>query len=119
VRALNYATMMRSNYGVNVRVTSNSWGDDSYSQALYDAINASGAAGMLFVAAAGNGGSDFIGDNNDLSPFYPSSYDLNNIIAVAATDNRDARASFSNYGPTSVDLAAPGVNIQSTVPGGG
>src|SRR5207249_4248965 len=61
--------------------------------------------------AAGNDGS-----NNDTSPSYPASYDLDNVIAVAATDHNDALASFSNYGAGSVDLGAPGVNILSTMP---
>jgi subtilisin family serine protease len=119
VRAVNYATMMKTTYGVNVELTNNSWGGGGFVQDLYNAINASGNAGMLFVAAAGNGGSDGIGDNNDVTPFYPASYDLDNIISVAATDARDTRASFSNYGATSVDLAAPGVTIYSTLRSGG
>lgn len=97
-----------------VKVSNNSWGGGGYSQALYDAINASKSVGHVFVAAAGNGGSDQIGDNNDSIPHYPSNYNLDNIIAVAATDSRDARATFSNYGANSVDLGAPGVNIAST-----
>ena len=111
IRAVNYATMMRSR-GVNIRLTSNSWGGGAFSHALQDAIAASGDAGMLFVAAAGN---DY--SNNDTTPSYPSSYPLDNIIAVAATDANDAKASFSNYGATSVDLGAPGVGIYSTKPG--
>ena len=67
---------------------------------------------MLFVASAGNDGT-----NNDVTPRYPSSYNVPNVIAVAATDNRDLLAPFSNYGPTSVHLAAPGSNILSTTPG--
>jgi len=114
VRALNYATMMRNTYGVNIRVTNNSWGGGGYSQSLYDAIAANGQAGILFVAAAGNSA-----QNNDATPSYPSNYNLDNVIAVAATDNRDALASFSSYGATTVDLAAPGVNIYSTQAGGG
>jgi subtilisin family serine protease/subtilisin-like proprotein convertase family protein/nuclear transport factor 2 (NTF2) superfamily protein len=114
VRAINYATMMRSRYGVNVRVTNNSWGGGGYNQSLADAIGAQGQAGILFVAAAGNSGT-----NNDQSPNYPASYNFDNVIAVAASDNRDNLASFSNYGATSVDLAAPGVSIYSTAPGGG
>src|SRR5262249_23702845 len=84
------------------------------SQALLDEIKAADAAEMLFVAAAGNNGA-----NTDISPTYPGSYDAPNVIAVAATDNADAKASFSNYGPTRVDLAAPGVAVLSTVIGGG
>ena len=70
----------------------------------------------MFVAAAGNGGSDGVGDDNDSFPHYPSSYDSANLIAVAATDHNDSLASFSNFGNISVDLAAPGVSILSTVP---
>jgi serine protease len=102
--------------GMGAKVSNNSWGGGGYSQSLYDAINASKGAGHIFVAAAGNGGRDQIGDNNDSSPYYPASYNLDNIIAVAATTSSDGRASFSNYGPTSVDLGAPGVNIASTYP---
>ena len=112
VAALNYAV------GKSILVSNNSWGGGGYSQALYDAINTARAAGHVFVAAAGNGGSDGVGDNNDASASYPASYNLDNIISVAATDSRDALASFSNYGATSVDVAAPGVGILSTVPGG-
>jgi subtilisin family serine protease/subtilisin-like proprotein convertase family protein len=114
VLSLNYVTMMRSQFGVNVRVTNNSWGGGGYSQALYNAIQASGQAGMLFVAATGNEGIDA-----DQQPHYPSTYDLPNVLAVAATDRHDGLASFSNYGAASVDLAAPGVSIYSTLPDGG
>jgi subtilisin family serine protease len=95
-----------------VKFTSNSWGGGGFSQALLDAINAAGAAGQLFVAASGNSGA-----NTDTSPHYPSSYDTPYIISVAATDHNDNLASFSNYGATTVDIAAPGVNILSTTPG--
>lgn len=110
VSAVNYATMMRATYGVNVALTNNSWGGGNYSQALLDAIAAHGNAGLLFIAAAGNQGR-----NNNTSPEFPSSYPLENIISVAATDRRDTLAYFSNYGSTAVDLAAPGVGIYSTV----
>ncbi|MEA5464589.1 S8 family serine peptidase [Leptothoe sp. PORK10 BA2] len=112
IEAINYAVMMGAD------ITNNSWGGGGPSQALYDAIANAGSAGQLFIASAGNGGSDGIGDNNDLLPSYPASYDLDNIISVAASDHRDQLGSFSNYGAKSVDLAAPGVNIVSTVPGG-
>ena len=114
IEAINYATMMRSRYGVNVRVLNNSWGGGGFDPGLLDAINASGAAGILFVAAAGNAGADA-----DRAPGYPAAYDAPNVVSVAATDHRDALAGFSNYGAASVDLAAPGVAILSTVPGGG
>lgn len=106
ISALNYANAM------GFKITSNSWGGGGYSQALYDAISAANTAGNLFVAAAGNDGK-----NTDGSPSYPASYDLPNIISVAATDHKDNLASFSNYGANSVDIGAPGVNIYSTLPG--
>jgi subtilisin family serine protease len=99
--------------GANVRVLSNSWGGGGYSQALLDEINAANNSNMLFVAAAGNTHSD-----NDATPNYPSNYTAPNVVAVAATDNNDQLASFSSYGRTTVDLAAPGVNILSTIRNG-
>lgn len=88
------------------KIINASWGGSSYDPALYNAIkNFSG----LFIAAAGNDSS-----NNDFSHFYPSDYDLANIISVAATDKNDGLASFSNYGATSVDVGAPGEDIYST-----
>ncbi len=103
ISAINYATTM------NFPITNNSWGGGSYSQALYDAIDAYQG---LFVAAAGN---NYL-NNNDTNPVYPSSYTCDNIIAVANTNSSDALVSSSNYGLTSVDLAAPGYNIYSTIP---
>jgi subtilisin family serine protease len=94
-------------------LTNNSWGGGGFSTSLRDAIARAAADNQLFVAAAGNSGKDA-----DSSPHYPSSYDLDNIVSVAASDSNDALASFSNYGDTSVDLAAPGVGIYSTVRGG-
>ena len=110
IAALEYAVLE------GAKVSNNSWGGGGYNQAMFDAIAAAGAQGHLFVAAAGNG--DLFGRpiNNDTTPFYPASYSLDNIIAVAALDTSgDKLASFSNYGAASVDLAAPGVNILSTV----
>ncbi len=74
--------MMRRDFGENVVLTNNSWGGGGFDLSLRDAIEASGDEGMLFVAAAGNGGFDQVGDDNDLSPLYPGSYDSENIIAV-------------------------------------
>ncbi len=110
ITAINYAVMMK-NSGVNLRVLSNSWGGGGASQALQDAIEAANAAGILFVAAAGNDSSD-----NDAVPSYPANYDVANVISVAALDHNGNLASFSNYGRTKVHLAAPGVNIVSTTP---
>jgi subtilisin family serine protease len=92
-----------------IRISNNSWGGGGYSHALHDAIQASQS---LFVAAAGNDGR-----NTDFLPHYPSSYDLDNIVSVAATDHNDSLWWLSNYGTTSVDLSAPGVSILSTTPG--
>ena len=66
---------------------------------------------VLLVCAAGNGGEDRIGDDNDQLPQYPSSYDVANIISVAAIDQAGELSTFSNFGLQSVDIAAPGVNI--------
>lgn len=95
-------------------VTNNSWGGEDSTQSLQDAIERANAAGQLFVAAAGNGGKD-----TDVSSSYPSSYESDNVVSVAATDHNDALAGFSNFGATTVDLGAPGVSILSTVPGAG
>lgn len=112
IRALNYATMMSSR-GVNLKVLNNSWGGYGTVPALEDAVNATNAAGMLFVASAGNESNDNDGEFKAI----PASYAASNIISVAATNNLDELASFSNYGVATVDLAAPGVGILSTTPG--
>ena len=118
ISAFNYVRDMKMNRGVNVRVTSNSYGGApeaaSYDQALKDAIDAAGNADILNVFAAGN--DNF---NNDLTPTYPGSYNSPSVLTIAASDQNDAKASFSSYGATSVDVAAPGVAIYSTVLGQG
>jgi len=81
----------------------------SPSQAERDAIKAAGDVGILFIVSAGN-----YGCNNDIYPFYPASHLLPNIISVAASDQKDNKPSWSNYGAYSVDVAAPGMNIYST-----
>ena len=93
-------------------LTNNSWGGGGPNTFLESAIRAANTADILFVVAAGNDGS-----NNDSSPEYPASYEIANVIAVAATDQDDELASFSNFGVSSVDLSAPGVSILSTLPG--
>jgi subtilisin family serine protease len=101
-----------------IRISNNSWGGGGFSSALNNAIAASKSIGHVFVAAAGNDGT-----NNDSTPHYPSNYSQDNIISVAATDNRDGIAEEatwgSNYGATTVDIGAPGVNIASTWSAGG
>lgn len=107
VEAIAYAT------AAGASLTSNSWSGGGYSQAMKDVIDAADAAGILFVAAAGNAYT-----NLDVAPEYPASYTSANLLSVAATTSTDSLASFSNYGLQAVDLAAPGQNIYSTVPGG-
>ncbi|MFN0278443.1 MAG: S8 family serine peptidase [Pyrinomonadaceae bacterium] len=108
IEAINYTIDRKAN-GVNVRVISASWGSTMKSRALEDAIRAAGDAGILFVAAAGNNGS-----NNDRWAHYPSNYDLPNLISVAALDRNDQLAGFSNFGTKRVHIAAPGKDILST-----
>jgi subtilisin family serine protease len=97
------------------KISNNSWEIGGFfSQALKDAIDTSNS---LFVAAAGNGGADQIGDNIDVSPDYPASYTSPNILSVAAVDRQGNRAPFSNFGANSVDVSAPGVDVLSSVPG--
>jgi len=101
-------------YAVNngARVLNNSWGGGGYSQALEEAIAYAYNKDAVFVAAAGNNGA-----NNDAIPMYPASYGVYNVMSVAATNDSDILASFSNYGGGSVHLSAPGVSILSTYPG--
>ncbi len=112
VKAVDYFTDLKTRHGINLVATNNSWGGGGFSQALSDAIGRANAANILFVAAAGNDGR-----NNDSTASYPSGYNLPNVIAVAAIDKNGALASWSNYGATTVDLGAPGVDIWSTLPG--
>jgi subtilisin family serine protease len=110
IEAVQYATMMK-NRGVNVVAINASFGGGGSSSTERAAIQAAGNAGIIFCAAAGNSSL-----NRDVTPDYPASYRLANMIVVTASDQNDALASFSDYGPATVDLAAPGVNILSTVP---
>jgi len=84
----------------------------SYSEVMFSAISRAQVAGILVIVAAGN--TTGIGNDNDVTPTYPCSYDLENIICVGATDQNDFITSFSHYGETSVDVFAPGQNIYST-----
>jgi subtilisin family serine protease len=115
IKAIEFAIQAKAKFGAqaNVRVLSNSWGGGGYSQAMMDEITKANTNDMLFVAAAGNSAT-----NNDTAAFYPADYSAPNVIAVAATDNLDALAYFSNFGPTTVHLGAPGVNVLSTIRGG-
>lgn len=108
VRAINYAVDNRAH------IINASYGSSDFSQAESDAVAYANSNGVLFVAAAGNSGT-----NNDVDPEYPASLSLlfHNVTSVAATDQNDRRAPFSNYGKNSVHVGAPGVYILSTVPG--
>ncbi len=108
VQSIQFATAQ------NVDIMSNSWGGGGFSQVMKDAIEESKNRGILFIAAAGNNA-----QNTDATPSYPASYQVDNIISVAASNNRDQLASFSNYGRTTVHVSAPGVNIISTDKNGG
>jgi len=106
IHAIDYAALM------GARVLNNSWGGGAFSNIMFDTIAAVGTDGVLFVAAAGNDS-----ENIDINPHYPASYNLPNVIAVAATDDKDGIATFSSYGARGVLLGAPGVGILSTLPG--
>jgi subtilisin family serine protease len=108
VEAINYV-IDRKKAGVNVRIISASWGSTQKSRALEDVIRKAYENDILFVAAAGNASV-----NNDRSPHYPSSYNVPNVLSVAALDRNDQLAKFSNYGVKSVAIGAPGVDILST-----
>src|SRR6185369_11415826 len=105
IECFNYIVMLR-NRGENIRVSSNSWGESRSgppSSVLRAAIDAAGDAGIINIFGAGNDGTD-----NDIAPFDPASYGSSSIIAVASSGHADEPSYFSNYGRTSVDLAAPG-----------
>jgi subtilisin family serine protease len=106
VKAIQYATLM------NAKVMNNSWGGGGFTQTMMDSIVAAKDKGLLFVAAAGNDS-----QNSDSRPHYPAGYQVENVIAVAATTNQDSKASFSTYGKRTVHIAAPGHKIYSTIPG--
>jgi subtilisin family serine protease len=93
------------------KVINASWGGPNFSQALWEAVARAADHDVLFVAAAGNEG-----DNADNSPEYPAAFELPNVVSVAASDVHDHLLDFSNYGSKSVDIAAPGDEIYSTVP---
>jgi subtilisin-like proprotein convertase family protein len=108
VRCLNYAVAN------GARISNNSYGGGGFLASFQTALQNARARGHLFIAAAGNET-----NNNDANASFPANYNVDNVVSVAATDNRDRIASFSNFGATTVDIAAPGVNILSTLPGGG
>jgi subtilisin family serine protease len=112
IECVDYLTDLKVRHGLKIVATNNSWGGGGFSQGLKDAIDRAGQANILFCAAAGNYTS-----NDDVSPFYPASYTSPAIISVAAINSAGGLAYFSNYGAKSVDIAAPGQAIYSTLPG--
>ena len=121
ILALDYVTKLRTKMGLDIIATNNSYGGPLYQEAFNDAIRRGGDAGILFVAAAGNDGADLEGRND-----FPAVYNCHTpdrawdcVVTVGALDQSGNLASFSNYGATRVDLAAPGSGILSTVTGGG
>ena len=124
IEAIQYARTMRNLWvstggtkGANIRILNASFGGALFSQQFLEAINQANNAGLLFVAAAGNVDNGTLIPNNDLVPHFPSNFDAPNIISVAASNQFDALTSFSHFGATSVDIAAPGNAILSTIPG--
>ncbi|MBI3649691.1 MAG: S8 family serine peptidase [Acidobacteria bacterium] len=126
IKAINYAVAQKRK-GVNVRVINASWGpsaiecSNSFSQSLKDAITAAGNREILFVCSAGNGicgASRSLGDDLDVAPEYPAAWggELTNVLSVAAIDRNDGVPEWSNFGRTSVGVAAPGVQVLSTAP---
>lgn len=111
VKCIAYFNYLRTVKNIPVVLTNNSWGGGGSSTAVENAIEAAKTAGILFIASAGNSN-----QNIDTTPSYPASYTNDNIISVAAIDSNGDRASFSNYGVSAVDIAAPGVSIASTYP---
>ena len=109
IRAIQYVVAAKKK-GHNIVAINASWGGSSFSEPLLDAINRAAEEGILFVAAAGNRAR-----NNDISPSYPASFAAKNIISVASIDQTGNLSSFSNYGKSSVHIAAPGSSIYSTV----
>jgi thermitase len=126
IKALDYLTDLKTRHGLNIVASNNSWGGGGYSSALHSAIIRGANAGILFVAAAGNSTVD-----TDVTANFPSNYSTlqgtsttkaaayEAVISVAALTSTGGLASFSNYGATTVDIAAPGASINSTLPGGG
>lgn len=107
--------MKAISYAINngATVLSNSWGGFERSQAMEDLIAEAGRRGVVFVAAAGNSYA-----NSDQHPLFPASYQLPNVISVGSMTAKGKKSSFSNYGPKTVHLFAPGSSILSTYPGG-
>lgn len=115
IKAVDYFTDLKTRHGLNIVALNNSWGGGGFSQGLLDAVVRAAKQNILFIAAAGNSGT-----NNDATASYPSNYDTtagagyDSVIAVAAIDKNGGLASFSQYGAKTVDIGAPGVDVWST-----
>ncbi len=123
ISACEYVVMMRQLWqttskakGANIRVVNASFGDNLFSQAFLETIEELNTAGILVVGAAGNVSNGTREPNNDLVPIFPASFNVPNVISVAATTETDALADFSHFGSASVDLGAPGEGVLSTTP---
>ena len=119
IAGLDYVLSLKQNLGLNIVATNNSYGSAQFSQGLLEAIQRQGDEGILFVAAAGNEDQD-----NDQLASYPANFDCSTearawdcVLSVAALTEDGYLTSFSNYGATTVDLAAPGEEILSDLPG--
>lgn len=121
IQCIDYFTDLKQRHGLNIVATNNSWGGGGYSAVLQAAINRAGDAGILFVTSTGNSSAD-----NDATAYYPANYNCTNpavrdfdcILAVASMNSYGTLSSFSNYGATTTDLAAPGTAVFSTIPPG-
>lgn len=119
IQAIDYITQLRTQKGLDIIASNNSWGGTRYSQALENAIKRGGDAGIIFVASAGNDAA-----NLDSAPAYPAAYDCSTthrifdcVVSVAAIQENGGLASYSNFSATKTDIAAPGTNVYSTMPG--
>lgn len=131
IEAVDYIRDLKTRHGLNIVATNNSWSGGGYDLSLHQAIIRAAKQNILFIAAAGNGGSDQVSDNNDSVANYPSNYatdiiagsesaaSYEAVVAVASLTSSGALSSFSNFGVTTVDIGAPGSGILSTTPQGG
>lgn len=114
LEAFEYILTMKRIFKVNIVAVNCSYGSEDYSSLEEDMVNQCNDAGIAVVCAAGNGDDNGDGYDIGLTPFYPASLDVPNVITVTALDAEGALAKWSNYGQTSVDLAAPGEGVMST-----
>ncbi|MBS1795861.1 MAG: S8 family serine peptidase [Acidobacteria bacterium] len=119
IYGIDYVLQLKQIFGnqANVRILNNSYHHPGgFDQAFFEHVQELNNSNMLFVVAAGNGGEDQIGDNNDNVPDYPANYSVANVVSVAAVNNTGELTGFSNFGAATVHLAAPGQSIYSTLP---